>query len=128
LKIMKILKAYNPKLVGSVWRGTIHRASDIDIVLYQDSPYEIVHFLKQNNFKILQKEWITITKRGTTISSLHISLESSTKENIEIVIRGSEEANRRERCEIYGDEIIGLDVQRLETLLRENPTQQFIPT
>lgn len=128
LKIMKILKVYNPKMVGSVWRGTIHRASDIDIVLYQDSPYEIIHFLKQNNFKILQREWITITKRGRTISSLHISLESSTKENVEIVIRGSEEANRRERCEIYGDEIIGLDVQRLETLLRENPTQQFIPT
>ena len=128
LKIMRILKAYNPKLIGSVWRGTIHRGSDIDIVLYQDSPYEIVDFLEQNNFKILQTGWVKITKRGKISSSFHVYLELSTNENVEIVIRSSEESNRKEKCEIYGDEITGLNVQRLERLLKENPTQQFIPT
>ena len=128
LKIMRILKAYNPKLIGSVWRGTIHRGSDIDIVLYQDSPYEIVNFLEQNNFKILQTGWVKITKRGKISSSFHVYLELSTNENVEIVIRSSEESNRKEKCEIYGDEITGLNVQRLERLLKENPTQQFIPT
>ncbi len=128
LKIMKILKVYNPKLIGSVWRGTIHRGSDIDLVLYHDSPYEIVNSLEQNNFKILQTEWVTITKRGKTNSSFHVYLKSSTSENVEIVIRSSEEATRKEKCEIYGDEITGLNVQRLERLLEENSTQQFIPT
>ena len=128
LKIMKILKAYNPKLIGSVWRGTIHRGSDIDIVMYQDSPYEIVNSLEQNNFKILQTEWVTITKRGKTNSSFHVYLESSTNENVEIVIRNSEESNRKEKCEIYGDEITGLNVQKLERLLKENPTKRFVPT
>jgi len=128
LKIMKILKAYNPKLIGSVWRGTIHRGSDIDIVLYQDSPYEIVDFLEQNNFKILQTGWVKITKRGKISSSFHVYLELSTNENVEIVIRSSEESNRKEKCEIYGDEITGLNVQKLERLLKENPTQRFVPT
>jgi len=128
LKIMRILKAYNPKLIGSVWRGTIHRGSDIDIVLYQDSPYEIVDFLEQNNFKILQTGWVKITKRGKISSSFHVYLELSTNENVEIVIRSSEESNRKEKCEIYGDEITGLNVQRLERLLKENPTQRFVPT
>lgn len=128
LKIMKILKAYNPKLIGSVWRGTIHRGSDIDIVMYQDSPYEIVNSLEQNNFKILQTEWVTITKRGKTNSSFHVYLESSTNENVEIVIRNSEESNRKEKCEIYGDKITGLNVQKLERLLKENPTKRFVPT
>ena len=128
LKIMRILKAYNPKLIGSVWRGTIHRGSDIDIVLYQDSPYEIVDFLEQNNFKILQTGWVKITKRGKISSSFHVYLELSTNENVEIVIRSSEESNRKEKCEIYGDEITGLNVQKLERLLKENPTQRFVPT
>src|SRR5208283_2246218 len=38
LKIMKLLDAYCPVLIGSVWRGTIRQESDIDIAVYTDEP------------------------------------------------------------------------------------------
>jgi predicted nucleotidyltransferase len=127
LKTMKILETYSPLLIGSVWRGTIHQGSDLDIALYHDLPSEIVNLLKANGFKISKTEWITVTKRGKTEISFHIHIETLDKQRIEIVARSSEEATRKRKCEIFGDEIKGLNIQELQKLLKENPAQQFIP-
>lgn len=127
LKTMKILGAYSPLLIGSVWRGTIRQGSDLDIALYHDLPSEIVNLLKANGFKISKTEWITATKRGKAEISFHIYTETLDKQRIEIVVRGSEEAGRKRKCEVFGDEIKGLNIQELEKLLKENPVQQFIP-
>jgi len=127
LKMMKILEAYNPLLIGSVWRGTIRRGSDIDIALYHDSPSEIANLLKTNGFDVSKTEWTTVTKKGKTESSFHIYCETSGKQRMEIVVRSSEEASRKRKCEIFGDEIKGLSPHELEKLLKENPTQKFIP-
>jgi predicted nucleotidyltransferase len=127
LKTMKILAAYCPLLIGSVWRGTIRHGSDIDIAVYHDSPSEIVGLVKANGFEVSKTEWTTVTKKGKTGSSFHIYVETSEKHRIEVVVRGLEEAGRKRKCEIFGDEIKGLNLQELEKLLKENPTQQFIP-
>lgn len=127
LKLMKILEAHNPILIGSVWRGTAYRGSDIDISVYADEPSEIQRMLNQNNFKILQTEWVTVTKKGLKKISFHIYSESPTKEKFEIIIRSPEGFSRKEKCEVYGDRIVGLNVKELERVLKENPTQCFLP-
>jgi predicted nucleotidyltransferase len=126
LKTMRILKAYSPLLIGSVWRGAIRQASDIDITLHHDSPGEIVNLLTANGFKASKTEWITVTKRGKTEISFHVYTETLGKQRIEIVVRSSEEARRKRKCAIFGGEIKGLNIQELEKLLKENPAQQFI--
>jgi len=127
LKLMKILREYNPILIGSVWRGTIHHESDIDVAVYHDEPDDILKTLKQNNLKILQSEWVTVVKQGQRKTSFHIYLESPAKEKAEIVVRSFEEFHRKEKCEIYGDEITGLHIQELKKVLKENPTRRFVP-
>jgi predicted nucleotidyltransferase len=127
LKIMKILKACNPLLIGSVWRGTIRQGSDIDVALYHDLPVEIVDLLKANGFKIFKTEWVTVTKRGKAEASFHICIETLGEQRIEVVVRRSEEASRKRKCEIFGDELKGLNLQELERVLKENPAQKFIP-
>ncbi|HLE74582.1 MAG TPA: hypothetical protein VI864_00860 [Candidatus Bathyarchaeia archaeon] len=127
LKTMKILAAYGPLLIGSVWRGATHQGSDIDIALHHDSPGEIVNLLKANGFEVSKTEWTTVTKQGKTESSFHIYTETLGKQRIEIVVRSLEEASRKRKCAIFGDEIKGLNIQELERLLKENPAQQFIP-
>jgi predicted nucleotidyltransferase len=127
LKAMKILEAYSPLLIGSVWRGTIRRGSDIDIALYHDLPSEIVNLLKANGFDVSKTEWVTVTKKGKTEISFHMYMETSEKQRIEIVVRSSEEASRKRKCEIFGDEIRGLNIRELEKLLKENPARQFVP-
>jgi len=128
LRLMKILEAYNPLLIGSVWRGTICHESDLDIVLYHDEPEDILKILKQNNLKIMQTERVAVTKKGTRKSSFHVYVELPGKEKAEIKIVQRSEVSRKEKCEIYGDEITGLSGRELEKLLRENPTQRFVPS
>jgi predicted nucleotidyltransferase len=127
LKVMVILKKYGPILIGSVWRGTIRQGSDIDIALYHDVPDEILNILKKKGIKISKTEWTTETKRGKPEASFHIYVETGGKQMAELVVRSSEEARHRRKCEIFGDELKGLNVQELERVLRENPAQKFIP-
>ena len=126
LRIMKILRAYSPSLIGSVWRGTIRQGSDIDIAIYHDVPDEILNFLK-SGVKIAKTEWTTVTKRGKTEASFHIYVETSSKQKAEIVVRSPDEEGYRRKCEVFGDELKGLNVQELERVLKENPAQKFIP-
>lgn len=127
LRIMKLLKTGSPLLIGSVWRGTIRRGSDIDIAVYHDAASEIVNILRANGYKISTTEWTRVTKKGKTEASFHVHAETLNGQKLEIVVRSSEEASRKRKCEIFGDEIKGLNIQELEKLLKENPTQQFIP-
>ncbi|MEM2117695.1 MAG: nucleotidyltransferase domain-containing protein [Candidatus Bathyarchaeia archaeon] len=127
LKLMRILERYSPKLVGSVWRGSIHHESDIDVTVYHSEPNDIIEILKRNGFHILQTEWVAVTKKGQKKASFHVHLESPAKEKIEIIVRNPEETQLKEKCEIYGDEVVGLHVRELEKLLKENPLQRFVP-
>ena len=127
LQVMKHLDAYCPLLIGSVWRGTIRRGSDIDIAVYADDPLEIINILKTHGIEVLKTTWTTVNKHGRTMSSLHIDTETSMKNGLEIVIRSPEEQGEKRKCEIFGDEIKGLKTKELGRLLRENPTRKFIP-
>jgi hypothetical protein len=127
LELMKLLKAYEPVLVGSVWRGTAHRQSDIDIIVYHDEPNTIIETLERNKFKIVKTERINITEQGRKITSFHIYFESLNGERFEVIVRSPEEAHRKVKCDTYGDEITGLSLQELEKLLKDSPTQRFVP-
>jgi len=124
---MTAIKAYNPILIGSVWRGTIRRGSDIDIALCHDQPEQIVNLLANSNLSIVKTEWTRVTKQGKTEASFHIFGETTTKNKVEVVVRSREEAGRKRKCEVFGDEITGLSLKQLEKVLAENPTMQFIP-
>lgn len=126
-KLMQTLKQYKPLLVGSVWRGTVHHDSDIDIVAHHDEPMEIVDLLKRSNLRIIQTEKATITERGKRKVSFHIYVELPIREKAEIKVVPSSEVSLKERCDIYGDEIVGLSILELENILRENPTRRFVP-
>ena len=127
LKVMNFLKAYNPILVGSVWRGTIHYESDIDIRVYHDEPNDILNALKKGDYKIVRTEWISVTEKGQKRTAFHAYLESLAQERIEIIVRSPQELSRKEKCEIYGDEITGLNLKQLERILEENPARRFLP-
>lgn len=127
LKLMRLLEPHKPLLIGSVWRGTISYDSDMDIVVCHDEPKEIMEILRRNGLKIMQSEWVTVTKKGRKKSSFHIYAELPSKEKAEIKVVPDLEYSRKEKCEIYGDKITGLTAQELEKLLKENPTKRFLP-
>jgi predicted nucleotidyltransferase len=128
LEVLRLLGGFCPVLIGSVWRGTIKQGSDIDIAVYTDEPEEITNVLKAGGVKVLKTAWITVNKRGATLESFHIYAETASKHGLEIVARSREEAAKKRKCETFGDELKGLTIKELEKILKNNPTQQFIPT
>jgi predicted nucleotidyltransferase len=127
LDVMRLLSAFFPILIGSVWRGTVKMGSDIDIAVYTDDPEKIVSVLKAGGIKVSKTGWTTINKKGVTVESYHIYAQSASKHEVEIVARSTEEAGKKRRCETFGDELKGLTVRELQKILQSNPTQQFIP-
>jgi len=128
LRLMQILRAYKTLLMGSVWRGTIHHESDIDITVYHDEPNEVLNSLKQNSIKIVHTELAMVTKKGKRKGAFHIYVKLPAEERAEIKIVPNSEGYEKEKCEIYGDEITGISRQKLEKMLKENPTQRFLPS
>jgi predicted nucleotidyltransferase len=128
LRIMKILQKFDPVLVGSVWRGTIHHDSDIDIIVHHEEPDEVFKMLKQTDLKTVKTEWVNVTKKGKKKASFHIHAESPLKEQVEVIVHSPEEACLTVKCEIYGDEVTGLRTADLERVLVDTPTRRFVPS
>ena len=126
-EIMAILKMFNPRLVGSVWRGAVHQNSDIDIHTFFQDNQEIVEKLQNQKYVIKSSEWRSITKNGKKESSYHINLILPSNDSVEISVRSLDCLGISERCEIYGDNKIGLNLKQLSRILKENPLQKFIP-
>jgi len=127
LKTMRVLEAFCPLLVGSVWRGTIKLGSDIDIAAYADDPAQVVAALKASSVKVNRTEWTRVNKQGKTLQSYHIYAKTPSENALEIVVRGRSEIGEKRRCEIFGDEMKGLNVLELQKVLNTDPTRQFIP-
>jgi len=127
LRIMGTLKDFYPKLIGSVWRGTAHRNSDVDIDTFSSTPEKVLAKLRENRFQVEGTEWRSVTKGGKAESSFHIHLTLPLGNEAEIVVRSPENRNRLRKCEIYGDLMVGLDVSQLKKVLKENPLKRFVP-
>ena len=127
LDVMKLLSAFCPVLIGSVWRGTIKQGSDIDITVYTEAHEAVLSTLKAGGVKITQSQWTTVNKGGATLEAYHIYAQTKAKHRLEIVSRSTEEAGKKRRCETFGDELKGLNIRELQKVLSNNPTEQFIP-
>lgn len=127
LEIMQILEDFNPRLIGSVWRGTTKRSSDIDIVAFASKPDAVLAQLREASFSINKTEWLSVTKDGRKKTSFHIYLALPSGDEAEVVVRTAEKLFRYEKCEIYGDMVTGLNGRQLAKVMKENPFARFVP-
>ncbi len=127
LSIMVTLGEFRPRLVGSTWRGTVHKNSDIDIEVFASNHIAVLERLKLSGFDVQKAEWQLLTKGVENEKTFHIYLARSSGYAVELVVRDPEKMNESDRCEIYGDLIKGLDIHQLRRVLLMNPAQKFVP-
>ncbi len=127
LQMMRILESFHPRLVGSVWRGTAYRNSDIDILAFSSDTKAVLGRLRDADFSIERAEWSSVTKRGRRESSFHIYLVLHSGNRAEVVVRSPDKMGVVKRCEIYRDSVTGLSSPQLEWVLKEDPHRKFIP-
>ena len=126
-EIMEKLKDFNPRLMGSVWRGTARQNSDIDILTFSQDPTQVLNQLKKHSFEVKSSEWRSVTKEGRKESSFHIHILLPSGDEAEVVVRSLDYLGQPERCETYRDIKTGLSFNQLTKILKENPLQKFAP-
>jgi len=127
LHIMRILEPFNPLLTGSVWRGTARRGSDIDIIVHSSNPDRVVDVLKSSNLNILERRVETANFLNQIKKFVHVKLGLDSGTQVEVVVRNLDDLGKAEKCDIYGDLMVGLRSDDLESLLRNDPLKRFVP-
>lgn len=128
LAIMVLLGEFTPRLVGSVWRGTANRNSDIDIEIFTSNQTQVLQKLKSNDLTPTKVEWQSVTKGTKSEKALHIYMTLQSGNDVELVARAPEKMDETDKCETYGDPIRGLNIHQLRRLLLINPLQKFVPS
>ena len=126
--IMVLLGEYHPRLVGSVWRGTAQKNSDIDIEVFASNHEEVLRRLEQSGFSIRKAEWQLVTKEFGLERAFHIYIVLPSGHEVELVVRSPEKIGEVNKCEIYGDSIKGLNIHQLRRVLLMSPERKFVPT
>jgi hypothetical protein len=129
LGLMQSLRQFSPRLIGSVWRGTATRNSDIDIRVFSDDrgPVERAFvdsgYVIQRKVKRLKQDPIS----GRVNTYHHIYLKLSGGVEAEIVVHRCSDPEDAGVCAIYGDLITGLGVEGLSKVMMEDPLKKFVP-
>lgn len=127
LRLMEALEKFQPRLIGSVWRGTARRNSDIDIEVFSSDLESVLEELRGRGFEVVEVERVTAASNKDVVESTHIYLILESGEKAEVIIRNPEEMGKERLCEIYGDPVKGLGLRELQRVLREDPLKRFVP-
>lgn len=126
LNVMRRLKAFHPRLIGSVWRGTARKGSDIDIEVFCHKRETVIKEVEKT-YHITGMEHVSKTDEGRTERYFHAHFNLPSGHEVEVVIKDLERLSERRKCEVYGDTIVGVTLPQLRKLLDENPHKRFIP-
>ena len=126
LQVMERLKAFHPRLIGSVWRGTARKGSDIDIEVFCQETEAVMKEVART-YQVTKMEQSSKTAEGKTKRFLHAYFTLPSEHEVEVVIKDRDRWTEKRICEVYGDLIAGLTLPQLRRLLENDPHKRFIP-
>jgi len=127
LEVMQNLSEFNPRLVGSVWRGVIKPSSDIDIEVDSEALEEVKQKIEESGYEILGIERINVPEPLRYGSLWRVKIRSRKGHEVEIILKEHSSYLNPPKCDIFGDVKKGLNISELRKILREMPTALFIP-
>jgi hypothetical protein len=119
LRLMRILRAFRPRLIGSVMTGHVRKGSDIDLHVFSDGPALITDLLAQEGlqFDVERKQ---VVKHGEARVFTHIHVFD--RFSFELTVYAEDKAHYVFRSSITGKAIERASIAELEELLaREYP-------
>src|SRR5438132_9381760 len=119
LRLMRLLRAFRPRLIGSVMTGHVRKGSDIDIHVFSDSPHLITDLLDQEGLQY-DLERKQVVKHGESRLFTHVHVYA--RFNFELTVYPEDKAHYVFKSSITGKPIERASVRELEELLaREYP-------
>lgn len=127
LWMMVILGDFHPKLIGSVWRGTANKNSDIDIEAFTSDQNRVLERISGSGVAVGKAQWIYVSKAQELERVFQVCMILPSKNEVELIVRGPEKKDSPDTCETYGDHIKGLNTHQLRRILLIDPLRKFVP-
>src|SRR5436305_3459654 len=119
LRLMRLLRQFRPRLIGSVMTGHVRKGSDIDIHVFSDSVGLVTDLLEQEGYQhdVERKQ---VVKHGEARVFTHVHVPG--RFNFELTVYPEDKAHYVFRSSVTGKAIERASVRELEELLlREYP-------
>src|ERR1700722_18619251 len=119
LRLMRLLRPFRPRLIGSVMTGHVRKGSDIDLHVFSDSPALVADLLEQQGcqFDLERKQ---VVKHGEARVFTHIHIHD--RFNFELTVYPEDKAHYVFKSSITGKAIERASIRELEEFLaREYP-------
>src|SRR4051812_24464969 len=119
LRLMRQLRAFKPRLIGSVMTGHVRKGSDIDLHVFTDSPALVTDLLEQEGcqYDLERKQ---VVKHGEARVFTHIHVYD--RFNFELTVYPEDKAHYVFKSSITGKAIERASIRELEEFLaREYP-------
>ncbi len=119
LRLMRSLRAFRPRLIGSVMTGHVRKGSDIDIHVFSDSAGLITHLLESEGYQFdVERKQIVKFQEARIFTHIHIH----DRFNYELTVYPEEKAHYVFKSSITGKPIERASIRELEELIeREYP-------
>jgi HD domain len=119
LRLMRLLRAFRPRLIGSVMTGHVRKGSDIDIHVFTDSAGLITDLLEGEGYQFdLERKQIVKFDEARVFTHIHIH----DRFNYELTVYAEDKAHYVFKSSITGQPIERASIRELEELLaREYP-------
>src|SRR5262249_8676322 len=119
LQLMRLLRAFKPRLIGSVMTGHVRKGSDIDLHVFSDTVGLITDLLENEGYQF-DVERKQVVKHGEARVFTHIHVYD--RFNVELTVYAEDKAHYVFKSSITGKAIERASVRELEELLaREYP-------
>jgi hypothetical protein len=119
LRLMRLLRQFRPRLIGSVMTGHVRKGSDIDVHVFSDSVGLVTDLLQQEGYQF-DMERKQVVKHGEARVFTHVHVHA--RFNFELTIYPEDKAHYVFKSSITGKAIERASIRELEELLgREYP-------
>src|SRR5438876_6789017 len=73
LKLMRLLRAFKPRLIGSVMTGHVRKGSDIDLHVFTDSPGLVTDILENEGYQFdVERKAIVKFQESRVFTHIHV--------------------------------------------------------
>jgi len=119
LRLMRVMRAYRPRLIGSVMTGHVRKGSDIDIHVFCDSPGLLTDLLDQEGYQYdLERKQVVKHQEARIFTHIHVY----GRFNFELTVYAEDKAHYVFRSSVTGKAIERASIRELEELIaREYP-------
>jgi hypothetical protein len=114
LKLMRLLRAFKPRLIGSVMTGHVRQGSDIDIHVFSDSALAVTSVLESEGYQFdLERKQVVKHDEARVFTHIHVHDRFS----FELTVYAEDKAHYVFKSSITGKATERASIRELEELL-----------